>query len=114
MKRFLQTQFLFVVIAVLLAGCLGTGPMPETNNERLALIEISYGALLDKATLYANEGRLSVSQISKLDKSFDEIEKAIRLAKDAMVIADQLTFDNSTKIITSSLSIVRTLLVELE
>ncbi len=114
MKHFLQTRVLFVVFAVLLSGCLGMGTMPETNNERLALIEISYGALLDKATLYANEKRLSVSQISKLNKSFNEIEKAIRLAKDAIAIADQLTFDNSTKLITSSLSIVRTLLVELE
>lgn len=110
----LRTQTTAWLLAVLLAGCMGMSPAPETNNERMALLLTSYGAVLDTATLYANEGRLSDAQKVKLSQTFDEIEAALVLAQAALDIADQGGFDSNARIITSGLSIIRTLLTEVQ
>ena len=113
MKPLFKIQITWI-FALLLAGCLGMTPAPETNNERLALMEISYGTVLDSATRLANEGRLSDSQKANLDAGFDDIETSIILAKTALELADQVTFDKNAANIVTALTVLRTILTEVE
>lgn len=101
------------VLAVILSGCAGMAT-PETNLERLAYLEISYGVILDKATLYRSEGKLSESQIESLDGAFDKYESARNLAKIAIDAADQGGFDNQAVAMTTVLTTIRTLIAESE
>jgi len=101
------------LLLVIMTGC-QTMTVPETNLERLSYLEISYGVILDKATLYANEGRLSDSQKASLDKSFDAYEQARNLAKIAIDAADQGGFDNQTAAMTTVLSSLRSVIAEVE
>ncbi len=110
----LRTQATVWVLAVLLAGCMGMSPAPETNNERMALMLTSYGAVLDTAVLYANENRLTDAQKTKLSGTFDKIEAGLVLAQAALDVADQGAFDSNARIITSGLSVIRTLLTEVQ
>jgi len=99
----------FYLTMLLLIGCAGM-PSPETNNERLALMEISYGTLLDKATLYADEGRLTPDQGEELSDTFKNIEASMVVATAALDAADQIEFDNNAANVTLALQSVRTLL----
>ena len=109
----LQNYALIWILAVLMAGC-ASMTTPETNLERLSYMEISYGVILDKATLYRNEGRLSDSQISMLDKAFDDYESARTLAKTAIDVGEQGNFDNSAATMVTILSALRSVLSEVE
>lgn len=109
----LQHSFFLIVLTVVLSSC-ATMAVPETNIERLAYLEISYGVVLDKATLYANEGRLTADQIAKLDKSFDAYEDARNIARIAIDTADQGSFDTQTAVITTILSALRSIIAEVE
>jgi hypothetical protein len=109
-------QIQYPALWLLLAFAVGcqTFIAPETNLERLSYLEISYGVILDKATLYANEGRLSDSQKASLDKAFDSYEESRNLARVAIDIADQVSFDNQTAVMTSTLTTLRSLIAEVE
>jgi len=113
MMRAVQYSFLTLVLTVLLASC-QTMSVPQTNLERLSYLEISYGVLLDKATLYATEGRLSDEQKAKLNTSFDTYEEARTLAKVAIDTADQGSFDTSAAVMTTVLGALRTIVAEVE
>jgi hypothetical protein len=101
------------VLAVIIAGC-ATMAAPQTNLERLSYLEISYGVILDKATLYANEGRLTDDQKTRLNTSFNAYEDARDLAKIAIDAADQGGFDNQTAAMTTILSALRSIVAEVE
>lgn len=101
------------LLLVVATGC-QTMTVPETNLERLSYLEISYGVILDKATLYANEGRLSDSQKASLNSSFDAYEEARTLAKIAIDATDQGGFDSQTAVMTTTLSALRSIVAEVE
>ncbi len=109
----LQNYAVFYLTIILLIGCLGM-PTPETNIERLSVLEISYGVILDKATLYANENRLSESQIQSLDTAFDNYEEARNLAQLAIEASDEGGFDNQATAINTILLALRSILAEVE
>lgn len=113
MIKQLQQHFLLWVLALTLSACAGMAT-PETNLERLSYLEISYGVVLDKATLYANEGRLSDDQKTKLNDAFNAYEQARDLAKIAIDAADQGGFDNQTAVMTTVLSALRSIVAEVE
>lgn len=102
-----------LLLVLTLTGCASMAT-PETNLERLSYLEISYGVVLDKATLYANEGRLTEDQIAAIDKSFDAYEDARNLAKLAIDASDQGGFDNQTAAMTTILAALRTIVAEVE
>ena len=112
MKSLKQVMPIWLLL-VLLTGC-QTMAAPETNLERLSYLEISYGVLLDKATLYANEDRLSHSQKVALNESFDAYEASRDLAKIAIDASDQGGFDNSAAAMTTILSALRSTISEVE
>ena len=107
--RKLATIYPTFLLAVILSGCAGV-VAPETNLERLVYLEAAYGVILDKATIYANEGRLSLDQKETLTAAFDQYEQARALAMIAIDASDQGGFDNQTAAINTILSTVRTLL----
>ena len=109
----LQRAFPIWLLLVLMVGC-QTMAVPETNRERLSYLEISYGVILEKATLYANEGRLSASQKASLDSAFDQYEAARNVAKIAIADLDQGGFDNQTAVMTTILSALRLTVAEVE
>ena len=94
------------ILALLLAGC-ASMPSPETNNERLALLEVTYGTLLDKALLYKSEGRFTDEQKADVSKALHSIDDSIELATAALLIADQGAFDSSTQAINTGLILLR-------
>ena len=108
-----QYYFFITILTIMLASC-ATMATPETNLERLSYLEISYGVVLDKATLYANEGRLSDSQKESLNTSFNAYEQARDLAKIAIDASDQGGFDNQTAVMTTVLSALRSVVSEVE
>jgi hypothetical protein len=107
-------NYALALLTFVLAGCLSLAPAPESNTERLALLQTSYGVLLDKATLYATEDRLNDDQKASLDNSFDAIESSLGLARIALDASNDIDFDNSAANVTLILSTVRSLLVEVE
>jgi hypothetical protein len=113
MKQQIQYYFFITVMALVLSSC-ATMTSPETNLERLSYLEISYGVILDKATLYANEGRLTDDQKTRLNTAFNAYEDARDLAKIAIDAADQGGFDNQTAAMTTILSALRSIVAEVE
>ncbi len=103
----------FLVIAFLLQACaLFTPPNPQTLNERLAVMEISYQEVLSTATLYANEGRLDASQAEKIDSLFDNYEKYRNAARAALTISDLATAEAEASKISKALIDLRLILTE--
>ena len=103
-----------VAIAIALSSCSALTKSPETNIERLALLELSYDELLQVATLHADEGRISFERAMELTGLFDDIETGISVAKTAISISDQGGFDNSVSSINALLITLRTILAEIE
>jgi hypothetical protein len=99
------------ILALLIAGCASMAT-PETNLERLAYMEITYGVVLDKATVYRAEGKLSESQIAQIDKAFDAYEQARDLARIAITAKDQGGFDSQSTTMITILSALRSLVSE--
>ena len=112
MKHLQRIIPLWLLLA-LISGC-ATMAVPETNLERLAYLEISYGVVLDKATLYAEEGRLTDEQKASLDQSFDTYEASRTLARIAIDAADQGGFDSQTAAMTTILAALRAIVAEVE
>ncbi len=109
----LQHSLYAVLLAIILAGCASI-PTPETNNERLALLEITFGTLLDKANLYKSEGRFTAEQKADVSTALHSINTSIELAIAALLISDQGAFDSSTQAINTGLILVRKYLMEAE
>ena len=109
----LRNYTLIWILAILLSGC-ATMATPETNLERLTYLEAGYGEVLDLATRYANEGRLSPTQIEAIDASFDAYEQARSLATIAISAGDQGGFDTQAETIVTVLSALRTIIAEAE
>lgn len=107
-----KTLFLSVVSLFLLTACMSMGPPPETLNQRLAMVQISYGVLLDKAILYHKEGRLSESQQEKLTGLFNDIELAIQSSRAAIDLADIDWFNQESGMMIKALSAIRGILSE--
>jgi len=105
--------FNYLFLALLLTGC-ASMLSPESNTERLAYMEISYGVILDKATMYRKEGRLSQEQIDSMNKAFDIYENARDTARIAISIGTQQEFDTSTQAMVAALTTVRAFLTEIE
>ncbi len=103
--------FIAITIATLaLSACATMGPPPETMNERLAMLQISYGVLLDKAVLYKQEGRLNAQQSTDLTDLFDNIEQAITVAQTAISLKDPLNFNNQSAVVLNALTLIRAVL----
>ena len=108
-----KPNILIFVLALMVGGC-ATMAVPETNVERLAYLEISYGVVLDTATRYAEEGRLDDDQKQSLDESFDAYEAARDLARIALSASDQGGFDSQTVAMTTILAALRAVVAEAE
>ena len=104
----------YVWIMVLLLASCASIPTPETNNERLALLEITFGTLIDKANLYKQEGRFDVAQKADVSAALHDIDLSIEAATIALTALDQGAFDNSTRAINTGMVLLRKLLVEAE
>lgn len=103
------------ILMVLVMGCASMGaPTPETNNERLAFLEISFGTLLDKAKMYKDEGRFDAAQKADVSDALHDIDLSIDAANIALTALDQGAFDSSTQAINTGMVLLRKLLVEAE
>jgi len=102
-------------LVLLISGCAAFGmPTPETVNERLAVMEITYQEVLTTATLHRKEGRLSDAQIVKFDKAFDNYEQSRNAARAAMDIADLVKGDGQADKMAVALVTIRNLIAEIE
>ena len=109
MKLFKQWQFM-IVMAVFLVSC---ASLPvDTPAKQLAIAEITYQEVLQKATLYKREGRLTASQAAELTEYFDTIDAALIVARGAVRGGESA--DGSLKMINNTLAVIRQILVEAE
>lgn len=103
------------ILLVLLTGCQSMGaPAPETNKERLAFLELSYGTMLDKALLYKKEGRFDAEQKAAVSDALHDIDLSIEAAHIAVTALDDGAFDTSAQAINTGMVLLRKLLVEAE
>ena len=110
-RQFVPFTGLWLGVLMMLGAC-ASMPAPETMNQRMALIQISYITLLDKAVLYRREGRISPSQEARLTEAFDDIERAIAIATEAIRLGKTGDFNNQSTLILSSLTLIRNVLAE--
>lgn len=110
MKKISTAWQFWIVMAVFLASC---ASLPiDTPAKQLAVAEITYQEVLQKATLYKREKRLTAEQAAELTKHFDTIDAALIIARAAIQRGDSP--DGSLKMINNALSVVRQILVEAE
>jgi phospholipase C len=114
MKALQNLQNSFLVILLLSLSSCALMTTPESNLERLSYLEISYGVILDKATLYANEGRLDDAQKAAFSAAFDTYEESRNLARLAIYAADDDAFDTQAAAMTTVLTVLRSTISEIE
>ena len=103
------------VLMVLMVGCQSMGaPAPETNKERLAFLELSFGTMLDKALLYKKEGRFTAAQKEDVSEALHDIDLSIEAAHIAVTALDDGAFDTSAQAINTGMVLLRKLLTEAE
>ncbi len=107
MKRIIVISF-----AIMLSGCLLGTPIADTNNKRLASVEITWKHTLE--LIGVNAARFSDSQRSTLRKELPKIENAIKAAHLALDLSDTVSFENNVSTINSGLSVLRSILETLE
>ena len=113
--RATKHSFHILVLILFITGCQSMGaPAPETNKERLAFLELSFGTMLDKALLYKKEGRFTATQKEDVSEILHDIDLSLDAANIALTTLDQGAFDSSTKAINTGMVLLRKLLVEAE
>lgn len=110
-----RTLWLLPIVTLLLflTSCVSTPP-PETMNQRLAMMQVSYGVLLDKAILYKKEGRISADQSKRLSQNFNDIEQGLTLARQALSLGNELNFNDQSSLVLNSMALLRELLTNAE
>lgn len=71
--------------AVLLSAC-ATSVEPETPKQRLALAEAQFAAVVESASTMLEEGTLSQEDAASLDPYFQQANRAIESANDALEV----------------------------
>ena len=106
-------NYVWIFALLILTSC-ASMPTPETNNERLAFLEVSFGTLLDKANLYKAEDRFTTDQKADVSDVLHDIDLSLDAANLALTALDQGAFDSSTQAINTGMVLLRKLLLEAE
>jgi len=89
-------------------------PALDTMNKRMAAFEITYSNLLQKISLYHQEGRINKATGIKLKETLKTIDQARTVAHTAINQNNETGFNDSMSIMTITLESLRTILVEIE
>ena len=103
-------KILFMALFMLLTACASL-PM-DTNEKKLAAAEITW-----KQTLLAVDksvDRMSDSQKSSVKQTLIDTNSAIKSARVALAISNEIAFTDNITIVNSSIDILRTLLEQME
>jgi len=109
----LQQVVPLLFLYILITGC-ASMQMPSTNIERLAAIDISYKQILNTATVYVNEGRLTDDQIDGLEKTFNQYEASRSIALLALDLSEDGAFDTEVQTMLTIINALRTIVAEVE
>ncbi len=112
--RQLQNSALVWIMAVMLAGCISMGPQADSLEGKLLITDNGYEAVVDTATLYVQEGRMSPSQIEQAKTIFDNYEAARTIAVAAVEAGNAGEFNTQNGKMLSITSALRLLLTEIE
>lgn len=104
-------KYLFLVITILVTACAAT-PSADTNEKRLAAVEISWKQTL--ITVDKNIGRMTPQQKTKIAEILTNANDAIKAARLALSIANEVEFSGKVSAVNSSINILRELLETLE
>ena len=107
-------KILMFVFTLLIAGCVTTGVKPETLSERYVFLLATYEGLLDRAIVNRREGRIDDVKYRQLTQTFNEIESALELSRAAMMLSDDIKFNQQSTIVLQGITTLRTLLVNLD
>lgn len=99
-----------LAFAFLMASC-ASAPI-DTMNKRIAAVEITYGNMLDLATLYQSEGRLTLNEQQKLAKAFDDYSAARSIMFQALNAGDIELAENKLLAMSQILEFVRPILAK--
>lgn len=105
MKTFL------VLLSLVVAGCAST-PAMDTNEKRLAAAEITYNNTLK--TVNKNINRMSDSQRRNIKDSILDINKALKAARLALSIRNDVLFNDNISTVNTSIDVLRAILETME
>jgi len=105
-------NFCIILLLVGLSACARPLPDLQTSAERIAAIEISYQEVLDMASRWSEEGRLSNDTEQKFTDAFDRFEASLFLAKEILRTGNELHAAAAAKDLNKTLLSLRTLLAE--
>jgi TolA-binding protein len=105
--------FLALALATVLAACTSMPPA-DTVNKKMAVFEVSYQNVLEQATRWRVEDRLSEETIQRLDKLFDQIDDARSAAYAALEAGRVDEAENKLQLAQRTLAAARDVLAELE
>lgn len=100
---------LYIILLIGLCAC-ATVPDLKTNEERLAAIEIGYQQVLQTATRWKAEGRLSTETINQFTAAFDGYEAARNAALVAIDLADAAEAQTAVNRTSQALTALRDLI----
>jgi outer membrane biogenesis lipoprotein LolB len=104
---------LLILVALVLGACASTPPA-DTLHKQAAVFEVSYRNVLEKATLWREEGRLSETAVQRLGETFDRIDQARRVMYAALDAGNLSEAESQLDVARESLAIARDILIELE
>lgn len=105
--------FIALLFALLLTACAGMGTPPaDTNNKRLASVEITWKNTLE--AINQNIDRFSDKQKRMLRTELPKVESAIKAAHQALDLADQISFDDNVATINTGIGVLRAILETME
>ncbi len=104
--------FLVLWIAFIVGCAIGQPLNADTALKKYTVAEADYKALL--ITFEQNEERMTDSQKEAMVETFIDIQPALDKANAALKIGDGLTFDRNMLTSTSSIQIIREILLAVE
>jgi len=109
--RHLQNYTVFAILVIFLSAC-ATMPDIDTNNKRLESAEIS----LQELSLFVlnSKDRMSDSIKATVKELINDSHKALKAARLALSIGDELDFSNSLSTANTLIATLRPILLELE
>jgi len=102
-------SILMITILTISSGCSVVGVTPETNNQKLLQVKLTYSAILDAALKYQKQGLLSVSTEKKLSKAFKDFRSLEISADAALALSDNIAFDNQLAAMQSVILILQSI-----
>jgi len=105
-------RLMLFILVLFLSAC---SMMPPVNsiNKKIAVMEVTYGELIDRAVQYRDEGRLSNRQIKKIKSTFEKIDLMRGVLYQALSAKDP-TVNSKLQIITVAIAGLRSLLETIE